>query len=343
MVQTTTRIDRADQPGDPSNSIETLATSLANRLHDSKTVRGHFPIPARLKKMSEFFQGAYSYFSDSAKTQILTSNAAEWLLDNFYVLEQAVREVEKDLPASYYYRLPQTADAMPRIQIVAMAIVQRGAVRLDVEQIRNFVQEFQNETPLRVGELWALPLMLRLSVLEALADGLADLTKLKWNAAPESTLLASLTSESGSPEADPETKVVNSILNLRLFATLDWKTFFETTSVLERILRHDPAEAYAQSDFETRNQYRSIVEELAQGSTVPEDEITSKAIELAEKGGSPREKHVGYYLIDEGRRILENAISFRPTLRGRFLNFVSEHATVVYLGSIFLITLIIFA
>ena len=343
MVQTTTQIERADQPRNPSNSIETLATSLASELRDSKPVRGPFPIPARLKKMGQFFQAGYSYFSDSAQTQIITSNAAEWLLDNFYVLEQAVREVQKDLPASYYARLPQTSDAIPRIQVVAMAIVQRGAVRLDVEQIRNFVQAFQNEAPLKVGEMWALPLMLRLSVLEALADGLADITKLKWDAAPESIVLTRLRSESDSAEAESETKVVNSILNLRLFATLDWKTFFETTSALERILRHDPAQAYAQSDFETRNQYRSIVEELAEGSAVPEDQITARAIELAESGSSAREKHVGFYLIDEGRRILENAISFHPTLRGRFLDFVRDHATFVYLGSIFFITLLIFA
>ena len=341
MVQTTTLLNPADQVIDPSNSIAALATNLANELRESKPVRGTFPVPTRLKKLEQFFQAAYSYFTESAKTQIVTSNAAEWLLDNFYVLEQAVREVEKDLPASYYYRLPQTSDAIPRIQLVARAIVQRGAARLDVEQVRSFVQPFQTETPLKVGELWALPLMLRLSVLEALADGLAEITKLKWDAAPHSKILTRLMSEPSEVEA--ETKVVNSILNLRLFATLDWKTFFETTSVLERRLRHDPAGAYAESDFETRNQYRSVIEELADGSSISEDEITARAIDFAERGTTPREQHVGYYLIAEGRRMLERDISFRPRLRGRFLNFVWDHATLVYLGSILFLTLLIFS
>ncbi len=349
MVQTATQLDRSDLHRDPANPIESLAASLALELRNSKPERVSFPLPARLKGLREFFQAAYTYFSDATRTQIVTSNAAEWLLDNFYVLEQALREVEKDLPASYYARLPQTSDRLPRIQLVAMAMVQGGAARLDVEQIRHFVQVFQDETALNVGELWALPLMLRFSVLETMADALADITKLEWEHAPESIILTRLRSAAdniptaGSVEADSEARVVNSILNLRLFATLDWKTFFETTSVLERLLRHDPAEAYPQSDFETRNQYRGIIEELQQGSTISEDQIALQAIQLAESGSSPREKHVGYYLVGEGRRILETAISFQPSLRTRLLRFVKDHATVVYLGGISLITLLIFS
>ena len=64
---------------------------------------------------------------------------------------------------------------------VALANTRREETRLEIEQIRHFLQVFQEITPLSTGELWALPLMLRLTVLESLAEALAAVTKLKWD------------------------------------------------------------------------------------------------------------------------------------------------------------------
>lgn len=342
MVQELTQVDRPSQGGDVSPSAESAASQLARRLAGSQPRRGRFPIPARLNQLEQFFQSAYNFFSEQAKTQIATSNSAEWLLDNFYILEQSIREVREDLPVDYYSRLPQTQN-VPRVQLVAMAILQRDVIRLDAEQIQNYVHSFQETTPLRVGELWALPLMLRLVVLEALADALSYITELTWDPAPWPDLLEQLTPAPVPTEADSEIKVVNSILNLRLFATLDWKSFFEATSVLERTLRRDPAQAYSRSDFETRNLYRSVIEELALGSPVSEIEIAAQAIQFAEQASRSREQHVGYYLIAEGRAALEKRIAFRPTLHGRFLRFVRSHPTPLYLGTIFFLALLIFS
>ena len=46
---------------------------------------------------------------------------SEWLLDNFFILEQALRILEEDLPADYYNRLPKTEEGWPRIQRLTMA------------------------------------------------------------------------------------------------------------------------------------------------------------------------------------------------------------------------------
>ncbi len=62
------------------------------------------------------------------KAQVSTSQTAEWLMDNFYVIEQAVRQVEEDLPADYYQRLPKTRDGWARIHIVAL--VKHASVRM---------------------------------------------------------------------------------------------------------------------------------------------------------------------------------------------------------------------
>src|SRR6266542_2187703 len=168
-IPTTDQADPLEQNVSiPYTELEDLAVKLARKLSTCIPRRGSFPIPNELEQFSEFFQSAYHYFDEATKAQVSTSQAAEWLLDNFYVVEQAIRQVEEDLPADYYHRLPKTQDGWTRIYIVTLAITWREGLRFDIEQIRSFIQTFQEITPFSTGELWALPLMLRLTVLEAL-------------------------------------------------------------------------------------------------------------------------------------------------------------------------------
>ena len=135
-----------------------------------------------------FFQECYEYFEETNKTQVSTSQTSEWLMDNFYVIEQAIRQMEQDLPADYYQRLPKTRQGWARIYIVARANINSEDTRLDIEQVQHFLRVFQEVTPLTTGELWALPLMLRWTVLESLAEALAAVTKLEWEPAPQPDL-----------------------------------------------------------------------------------------------------------------------------------------------------------
>ena len=219
------------------------AVALAEKVKDVRPRKGNFPVPSRLKKLKDLFQAAYNYFESSSKTAVVVSPASDWLLDNFYILEQALRVVDEDLPSDYYARLPKTVDGWPRIQLLTMALADR-APRLDLDQIRHFVQSFQSVSPLEVGELWSLPLLLRLTILETLANGLAEITKLEWNPVPEPALWKELQSDSAETGPDADTRVINSVLNLRLIATIEWKDFFEETSILNQILQSDPAGVY---------------------------------------------------------------------------------------------------
>ena len=325
MVQVSDHVDPlvSSKRNDP-------AAELGEQLKESQPRRGTFPVPRRLKALWDFLQASYTYFESATKTAATVSGASEWLLDNFYVLEQAWRVLDEDMPPNYYDRLPKTGDGWPRVHLLAIALRARHP-RLDLDRIAHFVQSFQSVAPLQTGELWALPLFLRLTVLELLADGLAEITKLAWESSPKPALLNDL-EPSSSAEPDAESKVINSILNLRLIATINWKDFFEATSVLEEVLREDPAGFYDQSDFETRNQYRGIVEELARGSAFDEIEIARQAVELAARGNSLREQHVGFYLIAEGRRAFEKQIRHHPSARRAFLQAILDHPTFVYLG-----------
>jgi cyclic beta-1,2-glucan synthetase len=325
----------------PDIDPDQFIVELARELDHCRPRRASFTIPARLKQFMRFFQECYEYFEETNKTQVATSQTSEWLMDNFYVIEQAVRQVEQDLPADYYQRLPKTRDGWTRIHLVAIANARREEARLEMEQLRHFLRVFQDTTPLDTGELWALPLMLRLTVLDSLAEALAAVTKLRWDSIP-SPKLSVASYPSPDLQSNPDLIVANSILNLRLLATQDWKIFFESTSVLEKNLRRDPAELYDRMDFETRNHYRGVIEDLSAGSSLGEAGIAEQAIELAQSGTSARAGHVGYYLIDRGRDALETRIKFRPRFSQALVRIIQTNATAFYLGSIALLTFTLF-
>src|SRR5512147_2029472 len=103
---------RQDDPAQQNTSLsssspEEIITQLARELSRCAPRRTKFYIPARLKQFTDFFQECYEYFDETHKAQISTSQTAEWMLDNFYIIEQAIRQVEEDLPADYYQRLPK--------------------------------------------------------------------------------------------------------------------------------------------------------------------------------------------------------------------------------------------
>ena len=97
---------------------------------------------------------------------------SEWLLDNYYVVEEVVREVRTDLPRGYYRELPAIAVgqriSLPRIYPLAMLVLAHGDSALTEEEIRVALATFQESVPLTIGELWAIPAMLRLSLIERL-------------------------------------------------------------------------------------------------------------------------------------------------------------------------------
>jgi cyclic beta-1,2-glucan synthetase len=97
---------------------------------------------------------------------------AEWLLDNFYVIEEVLRDVRRDLPRGYYRKLPRLQSGplagYPRVYAIGLALVAHTDSSLDEAHLKRFVQVYQEVAPLTIGEIWAVPIMLRLALLENL-------------------------------------------------------------------------------------------------------------------------------------------------------------------------------
>jgi cyclic beta-1,2-glucan synthetase len=106
----------------------------------------------------------------SAKRRI--TPAGEWLLDNFYLIEEQIRTTKRHLPKGYSRELPRLAHGpsagRPRVYDIALEIIAHGDGRVDTESLSRFVTAYQTVTDLKLGELWAIPIMLRLAVIENL-------------------------------------------------------------------------------------------------------------------------------------------------------------------------------
>jgi cyclic beta-1,2-glucan synthetase len=130
--------------------------------------------------------------------------AAQWLLDNAYVVEDAVRQVRRDLPRKFYRQLPQTnlADgrAAPRALAIVWAFANHGDGVIGATRFEAFVRGYQSVQPLFIGELWALPSLLRYVLLQNLDRVAAD-TYRSYRERRVANLLADRLAS--DPDADP--------------------------------------------------------------------------------------------------------------------------------------------
>ncbi len=119
--------------------------------------------------------------------------AAQWLLDNFYIVEEQLREIHDHLPPGFYRKLPKLDSGhlkgYPRVYGVAWAFVAHTDSRFDPEVLRRFVVAYQRVQPLSIGELWAVAITLRVVLIENLRR-LAARIVLSREARNEADLLA---------------------------------------------------------------------------------------------------------------------------------------------------------
>jgi cyclic beta-1,2-glucan synthetase len=144
-------------------------------------------------------------------------------------------------------------------------------------------------------------------------------------------------------QATSQASVANAITSLRLCATIDWRQYVETVSLVDSALRRDPGGMFARMDFLSRDRQRQAVEELAEVSGEAQVRVALKAVESARQAaghkGSPRAaSHVGYHLVGAGREGLEIDLAYRPKARQRVRRWAMRHATPVYLSSITAVT-----
>lgn len=126
----------------------------------------------RLAENEAVLLEVYNLLNDDAKAEARITPAGEWLLDNFYLIEEQIRTTKRHLPKGYSRELPHLQDGlsagMPRVYDLALEIISHGDGKIDLEYLSSFVEAYQSANTLKIGELWAIPIMLRLALMENL-------------------------------------------------------------------------------------------------------------------------------------------------------------------------------
>jgi cellobiose phosphorylase len=377
----------------------------------------------RLGEANQILIQAYQSTSEDIKSRGNIVPAAEWLLDNFYVIEEQFKETQYHITSDLSRNLPVLTKGdhagFPRIYGMAAELVEFLNGRLEEETIVSFLEEYQAHAPLTCRELWAIPLFLRICLLETIKDiavMISESIKLRKQADEWAVkLMNSLTRSREDPdyrdefrkvitEHDAANKVLkpvyaerllqrlreeggeaapiirwvdgklavqhtsadeivqqvhqtqassqgsmgNAVTSLRLVSNMRWDEIFEQLSILDRILRQDPAGIYSAMDFASRNSYRHRVEQIAKKHRANELQVAEKALECArenQEDSLEKMRHIGYYIVDQGRSLLEAKMNGRLSRRktGKrnaflyfgFIGLLTALGMVLFLAAVF--------
>ncbi|HXN07529.1 MAG TPA: hypothetical protein VN944_10765, partial [Nitrospiria bacterium] len=155
-------IERLEQHG------ESLAA--AQRVKD--TPWKERPLSPRVRENGRVLLESYRAIAEAIQEERTIAPAAEWFVDNYYIVDKQLREIRKDLPPAFYRELPKLAEGplqgYPRVFGLAWAFVAHFDSRFDPEALHRFVSAYQRVQPLTIGELWAVAITLRIVLVENL-------------------------------------------------------------------------------------------------------------------------------------------------------------------------------
>jgi len=256
--------------------LEQYAQTLAAE-HETVIRKSRAQLLPRLEDNARILEAAYKALVEAISEGRAISPAAEWLVDNYYIIEEQLREIREDLPKSYYHELPKLAVGplhdYPRIYAVALALTAHTDSRLDTNTLRRFIAAYQIVSPLSIGELWAVAITLRLALVENLrrlavsvirgrvereeADKLAD--RLLDLATRQPAAIMTLVEERlGKREKLPQTLIVQLIQRLReqdpaVIPVMSWleKTVTEGTNIEQVVHSEHQRQASLKSPWVT--------------------------------------------------------------------------------------------
>jgi cellobiose phosphorylase len=163
------------------DQLEAHAARIARAHVLSANPRHARPLVPLLDRSAKGLDDAYLFLSAAARRDAEAVGSEDWLRDNHHVVQDQVREIRQHLPRKYYLELPKLADGRfkgyPRVYLVARELIAHTAGRIDLETVIDFTIAYQRTSPLSIGETWAVPIMLRLALIEeldVLADGVVD-------------------------------------------------------------------------------------------------------------------------------------------------------------------------
>ncbi len=214
---------------------------------------------------------------------------------------------------------------VPRIAAIAEDYLESAAYRFSEAGFTTYLQAFQEIDVLKMAELWAVIPVLKLVLLEQIAEHGRRLVQ----------------DPTGSYDVHSH---VRSLQDIR---QTTWKSVIEPLIMFDHVLREDPAGAYSRMDYESRDFYRRKLVNIADHSDCTEMEVAGEVLALARQAQNQlnddprvtlRASHIGSYLLAEGAAILEKGVGFHPPAGERLQNRLREHPDEFYLPGIAALT-----
>ncbi|NMA94473.1 MAG: glycosyl transferase [Clostridiales bacterium] len=340
------------------------------------------PVVIDMKRSSAKLIESYRSIYSNIKHESNMVPAAEWLVDNFYIIEGHIKDIQFNLRNGYFKDLPvlKGADYREDLRVyeIAREIIDFTSGRLDSDIIYKFIDQYQKVTPLTISELWAIPLMLKIVLIqniEYMAVDIENTQKLKYegyrwgqrmieafekssvqlyavldqhdrhykymqmsyadsllrclqdHGAEAATIIKqidrrlirqgdsadSVAQREYKRQTEAKVSMGNVITSLKLVSEIRWEDIIEDLSLMDRVLRKDPAQIYGRMDFKSRDYYRKELAKLAKRADLDEVYVARLVLECIENRDDSMQddikfKHVGYYLVGKGRQILKDYI-----------------------------------
>ncbi len=353
-----------------SEELENHAKSIAKGHSVTKKLKTIRAVANRLNHNFETIASVYEYLNQHAQNKRNFFPASEWLLDNFYKIEEQVKVIRQEITKKNFLDLNVLdrgfLKGFPRSYAIGLELVSHTDGCLDDELIVNFVKAYQTHSALSISELWSLSFMIRVALVEKIrnicemihsdqhqwenvekifekdSEKIFSIIKESLERMQEIDtsyihhLLRKLRSEdidSGEimdyiekkllefnvtttqiidwehkEQASRKISIGNAIISLNAVSKFNWNDIFETLCIPEKILREDPAGVYERMDFESRDYYRNHIEEIGKKCNISEIRVARRAVEYAkeacQKECQEKQKHVGYYIIGKGRKLI---------------------------------------
>lgn len=151
-----------------AEQLENYGTQLAHQ-HEIAAK----PIPDKLFKSlgynERILKKTYESLSHKKRDDDNFSPASEWILDNFYLSQEHILNSKRNLPRRYGKALPQLTSGYPRVYDIALQMIEHSDGHLNLENVERYILAYQKVTLLTLGELWAIPIMLGLALIDILS------------------------------------------------------------------------------------------------------------------------------------------------------------------------------
>jgi cyclic beta-1,2-glucan synthetase len=316
--------DRPNRRQAPSKLHDALRDVLQSGV--APPDKSHNCLNAIWKCASERIGGAANTVRRQASKHADPNGTAKIISENLPVLRQALAESQAAIQNAHllpHVDASERSSSIPRSFALASVYLQIAEFDFNLQDLAELVEAAQKQTSLEMSEIWNLKPFLELALLEQIACALA-----RSASAPEEREDSQYRVSDDNPER--QASLLNSLVHL---FNIEWKAFFEETSLTDQILRSDPARAYADMDFDTRESYRAAVAALAARSNCTEPEVARIAITLsqtaqnrpyASQRARERRTHVGYYLVGEGQDALKTQIAYSPRRAERARDLVVQ-------------------